>query len=309
MKILVVGAGATGGYFGARLLEHGRDVTFLVRKRRALQLASEGLAVTSPLGNATIKSPPTVTADAIGHPYDLVILGCKAYDLEEAITSFTPAVGPKTSIIPILNGMGQLELLDAAFGEARVMGGLCQISSTLDNVGRIVHFNDFARLFFGERTGGGSARSEAIANEFSGAKFEAVHSQSILQDMWEKWVFIAAAAGITCLMRGSTGDVVIAGGVEISRKLREECESVAAQHGFAPRPAPQQRSIGVLENPKSTLMASMLRDVERGSRTEYEHILGNLIKQAKSLPEVSLLKIAYLHLATYETRRARETGA
>ena len=309
MKTLVVGAGATGGYFGARLLEQGRDVTFLVRKRRAAQLASDGVVITSPLGNATLKSPPTVIAEDLSQKYDLVILGCKAYDLDEAIRSFAPAVGPKTTIIPILNGMGQLELLDSAFGEERVIGGLCQISSTLDNVGRIVHFNDFSRLFFGERSGGKSARTDAIEAEFSGAKFEAIHSANILQDMWEKWVFIAAAAGITCLMRASTGDVCTAGGLEISRRLREECEAVAAQNGFAPRPAGQQRSIGVLENPKATLMASMLRDVERGSRTEFEHILGNLIKKAKSLPEISLLKIAYLHLASYETRRTRETGA
>jgi 2-dehydropantoate 2-reductase len=309
MKTLVVGAGATGGYFGARLLEHGRDVTFLVRKRRQAQLASDGLVVTSPLGNITLKSPQTITSESIARPYDLVLLSCKAYDLPEAIESLAPAVGASTAILPILNGMGQLDLLDARFGPERVMGGLCQISSTLDNVGRIVHFNDFSRLFFGERSGGRSARSEAVAAECAGAKFEAIHSETILQDMWEKWVFIAAAAGITCLMRASTGDVYNAGGVEVSRRLREECEAVAAQHGFAPRAAPQQRSIGVLENPKATLMASMLRDIERGSRTEFEHILGNLIRKATSLPEPSLLRIAYLHLASYEVRRSRETGA
>src|SRR5262245_17021111 len=105
MRFLVVGAGATGGYFGGRLLETGRDVTFLVRPARAERLAQTGLSITSPAGNATLPSPPTVLAADLKKPFDVVVLSCKAYDLEQAIESFAPAVGPQTAIIPLLNGM------------------------------------------------------------------------------------------------------------------------------------------------------------------------------------------------------------
>src|SRR6185295_12490759 len=100
MRFLVVGAGATGGYFGGRLLEAGRDVTFLVRPARAKQLAAAGLNITSPAGNVALRSPPTILATEMRSPFDTVILSCKAYDLNGAIESFAPAMGPDTIVVP-----------------------------------------------------------------------------------------------------------------------------------------------------------------------------------------------------------------
>jgi len=131
MRVLVVGAGAIGGYFGGRMLQAGRDITFLVRPRRAAELASAGLVIKSPNGDVTLKNPPTVQADAIKNKFDVVLLSCKAYDLTDAIKSFAPAVGPQTSIIPLLNGMLHLDVLDREFGRERVLGGLCAIAATL----------------------------------------------------------------------------------------------------------------------------------------------------------------------------------
>src|ERR1700723_1310756 len=163
MKILVIGAGAIGGYFGGRLLEAKRDVVFLVRPRRAGQLAKTGLVIKSPAGDVNIPNPPTVQADALDQHFDLILLSCKAYDLDDAMESFAPAVGPQTAILPLLNGLNHLDALDRRFGAPRTLGGLCLISTTLDDEGRILHLNDLHGLTFGPRDGAKSARVAAIA--------------------------------------------------------------------------------------------------------------------------------------------------
>src|SRR3954470_10775340 len=122
MRILVVGAGAIGGYFGGRMLQHGAEVTFLVRRKRATELADAGLVIKSPLGDVTLKNPPTLQAGELDRPFDVVLLSCKAFDLDDAIKSFAPGVGPDTAILPLLNGMRHLETLDDRFGSARVLG-------------------------------------------------------------------------------------------------------------------------------------------------------------------------------------------
>jgi 2-dehydropantoate 2-reductase len=188
MRFLVVGAGATGGYFGGRLIEAGCDVTFLVRPARAERLATTGLSITSPGGDVTIRSPSTVLATELRTPFDVVILSCKAYDLEGAIEGFAPAVGPETAIVPLLNGMRHVEVLDARFGAGRVLGGSCFITVKLSEEGRINHVDEIHRLTFGERAGGISSRVEAIASAMARAKFEVIASDEIVLVMWEKWV-------------------------------------------------------------------------------------------------------------------------
>jgi 2-dehydropantoate 2-reductase len=309
MRILVVGAGSVGGYFGGRLLEAGRDVIFLVRPRRAGELARTGLAIRSPVGDVNLASPPTVAAERLSEPFDLVLLSCKAYDLAGAINAFAPAVGPDTAILPLLNGMRHLDLLEARFGAERVLGGQCLISAALDPEGRILHLNETHMLSFGERDGARSQRAEAIAAELSGARFEARLSQAILREMWEKWVFIATGAGVTCLMRASIGDIVAAGAVDLATALLDECAAIAARQGFAPSDAAMQRSRAIFTAPGSALTASMLRDIERGVPIEAEHVVGDLLRCGGQETETSsLLRTAYLHLKAYEARRVREAG-
>jgi len=306
MRVLVIGAGALGGYFGARLIEAGRDVTFLVRPRRAEQLR-QGLVVKSPAGDITLAKPPLVTADRLDGPYDVVLLSCKAYDLTDAIAGFAPAVGPSTVILPLLNGMAHLDALNARFGAARVFGGQCVISATLNDQGHILHLNDMHSLTFGEQGGGLSERARAVAELLSGAKFNAAASEAILQDMWEKWTFIATGAGMTCLMRASIGDIVTAGGAELSVTLLEECARVAAAHGFAPRPAALERSRAMFTAAGSPITASMLRDIERGARIEADQIIGDLLRRGVARGvETSLLRIVDVHVKAYEARRLRE---
>src|SRR3954463_6215041 len=192
MRILVVGAGAIGGYFGGRLLQAGRDVTFLVRPKRASELASNGLVIKSPAGDVALTNPPTVQADKLGEKFDVVLLSCKAFDLADAIKSFAPAVGPNTTIIPLLNGMSHLDVLDEKFGGERVLGGLCAIAATLNEAREVVQLAPMQSLNFGERDGVTSERVGAIAEIFAGGKFGAAASEHIIQDMWEKWVFLAS---------------------------------------------------------------------------------------------------------------------
>jgi 2-dehydropantoate 2-reductase len=303
MRILVVGAGATGGYFGGRLLEAGRDVTFLVRPKRAAELQRTGLVIRSASGDVTLPDPPTVTAEALRDPFDLILLSCKAYGLDSAMQSFAAAVGPETAILPLLNGMRHLDALDARFAASHVLGGLCLISSVLDSDGRIVHMNDTHVLSFGTRDGLRSARVESIATTLSGARFDARLSDNILQAMWEKWIFIAAFAGITCLMRASVGDILTAGGLDLATALLDECTAIAARNGFPPGESSLQRSRGLMTTPGSPLTASMLRDIERGGPIEADHIVGDLLRHGESSP---LLRIAYVHLKAYEARRVRE---
>jgi 2-dehydropantoate 2-reductase len=309
MRILVVGAGAIGGYFGGRLLQAGRDVTFLVRPRRAEQLARTGLAIRSPSGNADLPAP-TVQADGLRQHYDLILLSCKAYDLQDAMQSFAPAVGPNTVILPLLNGMRHLDLLEARFGGKAVLGGWCAISTTLDPEGRVLHLSDMQSLSYGERDSTTTERVQAIASAFAGAKFEARASSAILQEMWEKWVLIASVAGITCLMRSAIGDIVAAGAADLATSLFEECAAIAVEQGFPPSAASTQRTRAMLTAAGSGFTASMLRDVERDARTEVEHVLGDLLRRSgNSANGHSLLRVAYAHLLAYEARRARVLAA
>jgi len=310
MRFLVVGAGALGGYFGGRLLEAGRDVTFLLRPRRAAQLAKTGLVVQSPFGNLQLPSPKHVLADGIDGPYDVIVVGSKAYDLGSTMDSFAPAVGPNTVILPLLNGMSHIDRLAERFGSERVLGGLCMISATLDDEGRVLHLNDMHGLSFGERAGGRSARVDAIAAQFAGAKFDATASENISQDMWEKWIFIATLAGMSCLMRATLGDIVTAGAGDLSLSLRDECIDTAKRAGFTPRESAVQRITAAITNPSSTLAASMLRDIERGAQTEVEQILGDLLRrQSRDDHDRSILRLAYSHIQAYEVRRRRAGNA
>ena len=291
MRILMVGAGAIGGYFGGRLLDAGRDVTFLVREGRAQELERDGLIVRSPLGNIEYLSPPQVMAAMLDTKFDLIVLSCKAYDLDTAMESFAPAVGPDTLILPLLNGMAHLDRLAERFSSANVLGGQCLISLDRDASGVILHLNDTNQLSFGERDGGLTPRIQQVAEALGNAGFDAVLSEQITQEMWEKWCFIATGAGITGSMRASIGDVVASGGEGLILTLLDECARVADHAGYPLRSETRQRFEKMLTTPGSKMTASMLRDIERGAPIEVEHVFGELIGRrpgADRSPEDSL---------------------
>lgn len=306
MRILVVGAGATGGYFGGRLLQHGRDITFLVHSARAATLAQTGLVIHSPAGDATLPSPPVVRAFDLHATYDLILLSCKAYGLAAAMTDFAPAVGTQTAILPLLNGMQHLDLLDQRFGATQVLGGRCMIAATLDEDGAVQHLNRTHALTFGERDAGAPPeRMQALTRLLSEAGFDAHPSASILQDMWDKWLFLTALAGITCLMRAPVGAIVAApGGAAAALALLEECRAVAERAGHAPSERTLEHARSILTEAGSTLTASMLRDVQDGHPVEADQIVGDMLARAEAAPEArALLTLVYANLKAYEAGR------
>ncbi len=305
MRMLVVGAGAIGGYFGGRMLQAGRDVTFLVRPRRAAELASAGLVIKSPNGDVTLKNPPTVQAGGLTEKFDAVLLSCKAFDLDDAIKSFAPAVGPQTAIIPLLNGMRHLDVLDEKFGSERVLGGLCAIAATLNDKREVVQLAPMQSLNFGERDGKMSDRVRAIADFMDAGKIGSVASENIVQEMWEKWVFLAALAASTCLMRSSVGDILAApGGRDFILGMLDSCSAVAAAEGHDPRGPFFERTRGMLTTEGSQMTASMFRDIKANAPVEADHVIGDLIARgdAAKVP-VPKLRIAYTHLKVYEKQR------
>lgn len=306
MRVLVVGAGAIGGYFGGRLLQSGQDITFLVRPKRAAELASDGLVIKSPGGDVTLKDPPTVQADGLGEKFDVVLLTCKSFDLEDAIKSFAPAVGPNTAIIPLLNGMSHLDVLDRKFGKERVLGGLCAIAATLNEKREVVQLAPMQSLGFGERDGGMSDRVKAIAQVFAKGSCGAAPSEHVMQDMWEKWVFLASLAASTCLMRTSVGNILaVTGGKDFLLGMLDECSAVSTAEGFPPGGPFFQRTRGMLTTEGSAMTASMFRDIKAGSPVEADHVIGDLVARADvaKIP-VPKLRTAYTHLKAYEKQRA-----
>lgn len=305
MRILVIGAGATGGYFGGRLLESGQDVTFLVRAGRAAQLAEHGLVIRSSYGNATLPSPAVVQAGALSEAFDVVLLSCKAYHLPQVIEDMAPAVGPHTMIVPLLNGMRHIDVLDERFGAERVLGGQCVIAATLDKQGVVHHLNQSHSLTFGERDGSRSERVERLLAAMSLAMFDPRLSTTVMQDMWDKWVFLASLAGITCLMRAPVGDIMAANGGEAATlQLLEDCRRVAELNHRAPADTVLARACSVLTEKGSKLSASMMRDLEQGGQIEADHVIGDMLARAGAHAEsLTMLRTAYTHLKAYEARR------
>jgi 2-dehydropantoate 2-reductase len=302
IRILVVGAGAVGGYFGGRLLEADRDVTFLVRPRRAAELAAAGLRIRSRFGDVTIPKPPAVVAEALTSIYDVVLLSCKAYDLDDAISAFAPAVGPETAILPLLNGMRHIETLSARFGAERVLGGTCFIAATLNAEREIVHLSEVHGISFGERDGSLTDRVQAIGRAMETVRFDHVLSREILRAMWEKWVFLATLAGSTCLFRATIGDIVAAPeGTGFILDLFEECASISASQKYLPEATFAERTRPMLTAAGSPLTSSMLRDIESGGPIEADHIIGDLLARGPG----RLLSVVYTALKAYERRRSR----
>jgi 2-dehydropantoate 2-reductase len=312
LRILIIGAGAVGGYYGGRLLEYGRDVTFLVRPRRREQLAATGLVVKSPYGDISLPAPTVLASeigDSQGLTWDLIIVSCKAYDLAGAMDGFAPAVGPNTMILPLLNGMRHLDALAARFGQKRVLGGLCSIGVMLDAQGAIVHFNNLHDLSFGEIAGGESARTRAVADLSASTRMQWSLSSDVIQAMWEKWVVLSTLAGATCLLRANTGDIVSVGGAETIGAFLNEAQSIAEAEGHAVAPDKLEGMLQLLTDPASTFNASMLRDMERGGPVEADHVIGDLLKRGEAAGlSTPLMQMAFLHLRAYEARRAREQG-
>ena len=287
------------------MLDAGQDVTFLVRPGRAALLRAKGLIIKSPSGEVIIPHPPVLLAGEIAGPYDLVLLSCKAYDLDDAIASFAPAVGPHTMILPLLNGMAQIETLKSCFADRNVLGGLCAIVATLNDEGEIVQLQSGEWLKFGELGGGMSERVAQLSDVLATGNFRASASQEIVLDMWGKWVFLATLAATTCLMRASIGKILAAtGGRDFILGVLDECVSVGRAAGHAPGQSAIDHAIDILTREGNPITASMMRDIDSGHAVEADHIIGNLIQLGEGFKvDMPRLRTAYTSLKIYEQRR------
>ena len=303
MRILVVGAGATGGYFGAQLQQAGRDVTFLVRPKRADVLRDRGLRITG-LGTETVLTPRLLTAAEIDGHYDVVLVSVKATTLPEAIDDFAAAVGARTTVIPFLNGMAHLDALNERFGAGAVLGGVVRVLTTVNAEGDIVRLGALAEIVIGEQRGGTSQRVEQVAEVLSGAGFGLSVSPDILAAMWHKWIFISTLGALNTLARGSVGDVAaVPGGDRLGPQIAGEAAAVAAAAGY---PMPKQ-ALGTVEafvtRPGSADTASLFRDLIAGQPTEAEQIFGDLAARARALGvPTPLLDATTVALRVHEQR-------
>jgi 2-dehydropantoate 2-reductase len=290
MRILVVGAGAVGGYFGGRLVEANRDVTFLVRAQRAEQINREGLQIVSPHGNLTVH-PKTVTADRITGSYDVILLSVKSYALSGAMDDFRAAVGPETMVLPVLNGMRHMDLLVSRFGEQAILGGVCKVATEMDKEGRIEQLADFQSLAYGELDGHTTRRLQGLDETFRGAGFDAAISNQILPAMWQKWVQLAAVGAITCLL----------GGAALSVSSLRECADIAKACGYPQSGAFLEQLTLELTAQGSQMTTSMYRDLIKGAPVEADSILGDLLERGRKIGLTTpLLDAAFVNLAIYQ---------
>jgi 2-dehydropantoate 2-reductase len=310
MEILVIGAGAVGGYFGGRLAQANRDVTFLVRPNRAEELKAEGLQILSPHGDLTLH-PKTVTAHQLSRPYELILFGVKSFVLPDAINDFAPAVGSETMILPALNGMRHMDLLIARFGQHAVLGGACLVATELDPEGRIRQLADFQKFIYGEIDGRTTARLQKLDETLRGAGFEAVLSNHILDDMWQKWVQLATLGAISCLLRGNIGEIAaIPGGPALALSALQECSAIAAASGHPQSKDFLEQQAAALTAEGSPLASSMYRDLKKGAPVEVDTILGDLLEHGrKHNLATPILQAAFVNLSIYQRGLSRAKTA
>jgi 2-dehydropantoate 2-reductase len=310
MRILILGAGAMGGYYGGRLIEAkaGADVTFLVREGRKKALAERGLVIDSPAcGDLTVPVRAITAPDLPAErPFDVVLFTRKAYDLDDAIAAIAPAVKDTTVVLPVLNGMSHMDVLNARFGEGNVWGGVAKIAAEMLADGTIKHLNDWRGLVFGEQLGEISARARAFAAAFGNTAVQAEAVADIKRAMWEKCVHLTTAATMTSLMRAHVAEIVRGGGAGLMREaLDVNCE-IAAREGFPLREPVIEAFAATMTDPNVQYgSSSLLRDIESKGRVESDHIVGFMRGRAKKhgIP-ARLLDISYVGLKAYEQRHA-----
>jgi len=297
MKVLIVGAGGIGGYFGARLIEAGVEITFLLRPARKALIDAQGLTIETPTGPLQVR-PHSILAEEVKPGFDLILLAPKAFDLDDALQALDHA-GPNAYILPFLNGMAHLDVLDQRFGKERVLGGVAQIAATITPSGAVRQLTELHHLTVGPRTVGQEPLARGFIALCEQANFDHLYSEQIEQALWDKWVFLATLAAMTTLCRAAVGAIVASPyGRELTQALYAECCAIAQANGYPVAQATQTKSLKLLTREGSSFTASMLRDLVSGQKTEHEHILGDLARRADRVQVACpILKASYTPLA------------
>ena len=305
MRYLVLGAGALGGYFGGMLLKGGADVTFLVRPKRAAQLERDGLVVKAQDGE--VRTPvKTIQQDQLQGTYDVVLLCCKAYDLDGAMAAIAPAMGDQSVILPLLNGVRHIDVLKERFGAKRVLGGLTAINAAMMPDGTIQQSQLRINMnVIGELDGRASSRCTAIKTALEAGGIPVQVSENIIAGMWMKFFAFACNATVASLSRSRAGAIASSGaGASFVSAVIEECTRAVTAEGYPPPAETAGLIQGLFSQPNSTYGPSMLIDIEDGRPTEGEHTIGDLVERAtRRGVSTPILSAALCNLQAHEINR------
>jgi 2-dehydropantoate 2-reductase len=284
MKILVMGTGGVGGYYGGLLAQQGNEVTFIARGSHLYALRHEGLKVKSIHGDFTV-FPAQATDEPINvGPVDLILFCVKTYHTDEAAQAIRPAVGAQTTVMSMQNGVDAAERIGKVVGLEHMLGAATWLSSAVEAPGVIKQISQFRRIVFGELSGGRSKRVESIYQVLNQTGLTVEISEDIQKVLWTKFVFIAAVSSIGSLTRLPMGDYR---SVPESRRLliniMQEVESLAREQGVALDRDVIAKTLEFIDNSGPHIKPSMQLDVESGHRTELESMVGVIGRKGREL--------------------------
>ena len=284
MKIMIMGSGGVGSYYGGLLAKQGNDVTFIARGAHLQALRTSGLQVKSVHGDFAIIPAQATDSPAEVSAVDLILFCVKTYDTDDAAKAIQPAVSPQTAIISLQNGVDAVERIGKVVGVEHVLGGVTQISSAIEAPGVVRQVSQFRRIILGELDGSISARAQSIEKTLKETGVTVEITQNIFKALWAKLVFISAASGLGSLTRLPMGDyrpVPETRAMIVS--LMKEVETVARAQGIALDADVVQKSLDFIDAAAPQIKASMQLDVETGHRSEIEAVIGVIGRKGREL--------------------------
>lgn len=284
MKILIMGTGGVGGYYGGLLAQQGNDVTFIARGAHLRAMQQEGLKVKSIYGDFTV-SPANATDDPANvGPVDLILFCVKTYHTDDAAQAIRPAVGPLTVVMSLQNGIDAAERIGNVIGMEHVIGGVTWLSAAVEAPGVIKQISQFRRIVFGELGGGTSERTKSIYEVLNQMGITVEISEDIQKVLWTKLVFITAVSSIGSLTRLPMGDFrSVPETRSLLSSLMQEVESLARAQGVDLDADVVQKWLEFVDNAAPTIKPSMQLDVEAGHRTELESMIGVVGRKGREL--------------------------
>lgn len=282
MKVLVIGSGAVGGYFGAVLNRGGHEVEFVARGEHLEAIRQRGLRIESVTsGDFTIR-PEVAERPAGNTKADLVLFCVKGYDNPEAIEIMAPAVGPDTAVLTLQNGLGSGDELAAAFGSDRVLLGVTYIDAVRKEPGVVAELGGHCNIIFGEESGEETPRAVAVRDALSGAGIEIKLSSDVRVELWNKLIFICALSGMTCITRAPIGAVLATPEtLDLTWKVMREAEVVGRAQGVELDEGIVETNMGVLERLGESGISSMYMDLQRSNRLEVGVLNGAIDRLGK----------------------------
>jgi 2-dehydropantoate 2-reductase len=309
MKILIMGTGGVGGYYGGLLTQQGNDVTFIARGEHLKAIQNEGLKVKSVHGDFSVSPAQATDNPATVGPVDLVLFCVKTYNTEESAQAMRPAVGPQTVVMSLQNGIDAAERMGSVIGEEHVIGGTTWLSAAVESPGVIKQISQFRRIVLGEMAGGTSERIQSIYEVLKNTGATVEISENIQKVLWTKLVFITAASSVGSLTRLPMGEYR---SVPETRRLLtsilQEVESVARARGVDLDADVVQKWVDFVDNAAPTIKPSMQLDVETGHRTELESMIGVVCRKGREVGVATpVTDFVYASLLPVELK-ARSSG-